>query len=197
MLVACFIVVGCAQQPELSVTRYLPQDGDVIFQSLPHNPLIDAIEGSTGSPYSHCGILRKNGSDWFVLEAIGPVTETRLSEWIGRGREQRYTVYRLKDSYRAKIPSFISAAQGYAGRPYDIHYDLDDGKIYCSELIFKAFRSATGEEMGKIQRLGELDWQPHAAVIRQIEGGNIPLERKMITPRSLSEASQLERVYGQ
>ena len=176
---------------------YEPAEGDVAFQSLPHNPLIDAIEGATESPFSHCGILHRTEAGWVVVEAIGPVQETPLAEWIAQGRRQRYAVYRLEARYRAKIPAFIQAAQSSAGRPYDIHYDLDDEAIYCSELISKAFERSTGEQLGKLQKLGELKWQAHAPVIREIEGGKLPLERVMITPRSLSEAPQLAKIYEQ
>jgi len=194
-LALCFLFTASAQEPGRAVAAYAPQEGDIAFQSLPHNSLIDAIEGSTGSPFSHCGILRRVGGEWFVIEAIGPVKETPLAAWIAQARDQRYTVFRLKASFRAKIPSFIQAAQTYEGLPYDIHYDMDDAAIYCSELIYKAFRKSTGEELGHLQTLGELRWQPYTQVIKQIEGGKLPLDRKMITPRSLSEATQLERVY--
>ena len=60
---------------------------------------------------------------------------------------------------------------GNADRPYDIHYDLDDQAIYCSELIYKAFERSTGEKLGKLQKIGELKWQAHAPVIREIEVG--------------------------
>ena len=51
-------------------------------------------------------------------------------------------------------------------------------------------------EMGQLQTLGQLHWQPYESVIRQIEGGGLPLDRKMITPRSLAEAKQLEKCYS-
>jgi uncharacterized protein YycO len=172
------------------------QEGDIVFQSLPRNPLIDAIEGATGSPYSHCGILHQTSSGWAVIEAIGPVRETPLSDWIAQSRDGQYSVYRLKEPYRPKIGAFVQAAKSYKGLPYDIHYDLDDAAIYCSELIYKAFQKTTGEELGRLQALGELHWQPHVKVIKQIEGGTVPVERKMITPRSLSEAPQLEKVFA-
>jgi hypothetical protein len=175
---------------------YEPREGDIVFQSLARNPLIDAIEGSSDSPFSHCGIMHRRGDSWVVIQAIGPVRETVLDSYLAQGREQRYAVFRLKEAYAAKIPAFIEAAKKYEGRPYDIHYDLDDAAIYCSELIYKAFRTVTGEEMGRLQKLGDLHWQPHVQVIKQIEGGNVPLERQMITPRSLSEAPQLVKVFS-
>jgi hypothetical protein len=163
MLAITLLGCGCDRQ-------YAPQEGDIAFQSLPHNPLIDTIEGATGSPFSHCGIPHQSGADWVVIEAIGPVKETAIAAWERQGREGHFTIYRLKSSYREKIPAFIKAAQGYEGRPYDLHYDMDDAAIYCSELIYKAFRTASGEELGHLQKLGDLHWQPYEPVIKQLEG---------------------------
>lgn len=175
--------------------EYQPQEGDVLFQSTPHNALTDTIEDATASPYSHCGLVHKASDGWVVIEAIGPVKETPMREWIARGRGERIAVFRLKEAYLDKIPAFVKAAQSYEGLPYDIHYEFDDRAIYCSELVFKAFHTATGEEMGKVQTLGELKIEGHEDFIKSLEGGTIPRDRKMITPRSLSEASQLEKVY--
>ncbi|HSI13436.1 MAG TPA: YiiX/YebB-like N1pC/P60 family cysteine hydrolase [Chthoniobacter sp.] len=188
VLAITFLTTGCDGQ-------YTPQEGDIAFQALPHNALNDMIEGSTGSPYTHCGILHQSGTEWTVIEAIGPVKETSITAWQMQGREGHFTIYRLKPKYRDKIPAFIKAAQGYEGLPYDIHYDMDDKAIYCSELVFKAFRKATGEELGHLQKVRELKWQPYEAVIKQIEGGTVPLDRVLITPRSVSEAPQLEKVF--
>jgi hypothetical protein len=193
---ALSLLAGGCHSGSKSGAAYEPREGDVIFQSLPHNALIDAIEGATESPFSHCGILHRQNGGWLVIEAIGPVKETPLDAWVARGREQHYTAFRLREKYHPKIPEFVKMAQTYEGLPYDIHYDLDDAAIYCSELIYKSFRRVTGEEMGRLQMLGELKWLPYTDVIKQIEGGRLPLERKMITPRSLSEAAQLEKIFS-
>jgi hypothetical protein len=170
------------------------QHGDILFQSLPLNPVVSMIEGATNSPFSHCGIVHKTRRGWMVLEAIGPVRDTALSDWIKRGRDGHYQVYRLREAYRGKIPAILAAARKFKGLPYDIHYDFDDGKIYCSELIYKAFKQATGEELGIIVAVRDLNWQPYRATIMTIEKGPVPLDRLIITPRALSEAAQLERV---
>ncbi len=172
---------------------YTPQHGDVVFQSLAHNPVIDAIEGCSGSPYSHCGIVVKTAEGWKVLEAIGPVMERPLVRWVAQGREKKFSVYRLKEKHQPKVEAMIAEARKFLGRPYDIQYELDDEKIYCSELIYKGWLAATGEKMGKLVKLGDLDWKPHELVIRQIAHG-LPLERVMITPRDLARAPQLAAV---
>ena len=79
------LLTSCASSGP--ITSYTPQQGDILFQSLPHMPVIDAIEGCTHSPYSHCGIVVKMGDSWHVLEAIGPV---KLTRWIaGLDRDAR------------------------------------------------------------------------------------------------------------
>lgn len=174
---------------------YEPKEGDLYFQSLPRNAVVNAIEGASESPYSHCGILVRMDDAWFVLEAIGPVRETPLAKWIKQARDKHYDVFRLKREHTGKIPALIQAARKYMGRPYDIRYRMDDEKIYCSELIFKGYRDATGESLGKLVKFGDLKWVRHTPVILAIEG-SIPLNRIMITPRHLSEAKQLEKVFS-
>ncbi len=189
----CFLLGGCAT----GIPRdYRPVEGDLVFQSLPHEDLVDMIEGSTGSPYSHCGIVVRKGEGWAVLEAVGPVQETRLGEWIARGRAEAFAVHRLKGENAAAIGPMVAAARKYLGRPYDIHYEMDDEKIYCSELLYKGYMGATGQPLGKVMKLRELNWKPYEGTIKEIEGGTVPLEREIITPRAVSEAAEVEKVYS-
>ena len=179
----------------LSLGAYQPKEGDLYFQSLPRNAVVNAIEGASDSPYSHCGILVRKGDAWFILEAIGPVRDTPSAIWINQARDRHYDVFRLEAEHERNIPAFIKAAKEYMGRPYDIRYRMDDKKIYCSELIFKGYRDATGKSLGKLVKFGDLKWVRHTPVILAIEG-SIPLNRIMITPRHLSEAKQLEKVFS-
>jgi hypothetical protein len=180
---------------ETTPLSYLPQTGDLLFQSLPHNEVIDAIEGASGSPYSHCGIVVNVDGNWKVLEAVGPVKETPLAEWIAQGRERKLAVHRLKPKFRRHIPEMIEGARRFLGKPYDIQYELDDAKIYCSELIYKGWLYATQKPLGKLVKLGDLRWQPHESIIRRIAGG-LPLERPMITPRDLAAAPELDPIMA-
>jgi hypothetical protein len=174
---------------------YLPKEGDILFQSLPHSALVDAIEGATKSPYSHCGIVAQKNGAWTVIEALEPVRETPFAKWTAQGRDGTFGGYRLNAQLSAKIPEILTQARTFLGRPYDIRYRFDDEYIYCSELIFKAVKNATGVELGKVQKLGELDWGPHLALICALEGGLPPLSREMISPQSLSEAKELTKVF--
>ena len=182
--------------PARTSVGYAPAEGDVVFQSLPPSQLSRLIEGATQSPFSHCGIVALDRGRWVVVEAIGPVVETPLEQWIRRGRGGRLWAYRLQAARRASIPGFVAAARAFLGRPYDLRYRLDDERIYCSELVYKSFRAAAGEELGRCVPLSALDWQPHEATIRELEGGPVPLERMIITPRDLAKAPQLVPVFA-
>ena len=180
-----------------AIARYEPREGDVIFQSLPHGPVVWAIEGVTRSPYSHCGIVGREDDRWIVYEAIGRVRVTPLRDYLERGRGGGFAVYRLQDEFTDHVPATLACCRAYLGRPYDIRYRLDDEKIYCSELIYKAFRDATqGRELGTLSRFGDMDWGAYEPLIRQIEGGPVPVDRMMITPVGLARASQLEPVFS-
>lgn len=182
--------------PCIGFLGYEPQVGDILFQPLPSNELIDAIEGATHSPYSHCGVVLKKDGKWVVIQALCDVHYTSLYMWIAQGRSGKFAACRLKPDYAQEIPRFIEELNKFMGLPYDFYYEMGDDAIYCSELVYKAFNNATGTELGSLVRLGDLDWRPFADVIQKHEGGSPPLKRVMITPKHLSEAHQLEKVYA-
>jgi hypothetical protein len=175
---------------------YQPLEGDILFQSLPHSPLVDAIEGVTASPYSHCGIVAKEEGRWVVYEAFHNVEATPLKKFLFRGRDLKFDVYRLKGQFQQYVPATIVNTKTYLGRPYDVRYRMDDERIYCSELIYKAYRDSSGQQLGAMVRLGDLNWKPFAKTIEHFEKGPVPVDREMITPRDLSEAEQLELVFA-
>lgn len=174
---------------------YSPREGDVVFQSLPHGELADAIEGVTHSPFSHCGVVIREGNEWVVIESISNVHTTPLLRWMQRGRSAGMAVFRLDPKYDPIIPDFKRNLKSYLGLPYNYDYTLSDEQMYCSGLVYKAFLKTTGNHIGKLQKLGELDWKPFESFIKSIQCDHLPLDRVMITPVSLSRAPQLHEIY--
>jgi hypothetical protein len=195
-LVLPLAVVLC--RPTIAHLAYFPQEGDVVFQSLPYDPLVVAIEGATDSPFSHCGLVARRNGRWIVIEAYGGVEETPLWSWLARGRGGGFAAYRLRPQHAQQIPQMIANARKMLGRPYDARYRWDDEQIYCSELVGKAFEQAAATPLGKRVRLGDLRWQRYRQTIERIEGGSVPLDREMITPRDLAAAEKLQETirYG-
>ena len=102
----------------------------MIFKSLPHGPVVWAIEGVTRSPYSHCDIVGREDGQWVVYEAIGKVRITPLQAYLERRRGGGFAAYRLRDEFAGHIPATLECCRTYLGRPYDIRHQLDDEKIY-------------------------------------------------------------------
>ena len=178
----------------LAVALYSKREGDIVFQSLPRNDLTDAIEGISESPWSHCGVLVRDGGKWMVAEAIGDVHLTPLYKWVFRSRQCRFAAYRLDAMTDAGAPRLRRAIDAFMGKPYDYHYAPDDSEIYCSELVVKAFERGLGIKFGQWQRLQDLNWQPFEKFIRSMEDGALPLEREMITPVALTRSPLVHRV---
>jgi hypothetical protein len=170
------------------------REGDIVFQSLPHNELVDAIEGVTQSPWSHCGLLVRRHGEWEVAESIGEVRYTPLNDWIRRGRRCAVAAYRLQDPSAIDGAKLIAGVDKLLGRPYDYRYAPDDSAIYCSELVYLVYEREFGIQLGEWEPLGQLNWRGHEAFIRGLEG-NVPVDRKMITPVGLTRSPSLRRVF--
>ena len=191
-IVFCGAVVACG--PSIPA-EYQPQAGDVVLQSLPHGPLVDTIEGATGSPFSHCGFVVWRNDEWQVLEALHTVHFTPLAQWIDRGRNDKFVSFRWHEQVAGRVPEILCHAERWLGHPYDQRYRWDDQAIYCSELIYKAVEQATGRQLAPLVPLKDLHWRPYKEVIESIEGGAVPLDREMITPVALTTSPYLTQVY--
>lgn len=188
-------LLGFVESKIINFTRHVDvREGDFIFQHLP-GALTEMISDMTQSRYSHCGIIVKKPDGFYVLQAIGPVKETPLNEWISYGVGRQFSLVRLKEKYRKDIPVIIREAYKFGGRPYDFQFEWDDKKIYCSELIYKAVFNATGVRLAAFVRLGDMNWKPYEKTIRELAGGGLPLEREMITPQSLFASDQVDIIF--
>jgi len=186
---------------ETAVARISPQlhDGDLIFQTST-SAQSQAIQLATHSPYSHCGILFRRGQEWRVFEAVQPVSETSLAAWTARGQDGQFVVKRLRDAATVLTPAAVqrlrAAGEQYRGKSYDLYFGWSDERIYCSELLWKMYRQATGREIGQLQTLGEFDLS-HPAVQAKLQeryGRHIPLTEKVISPVRMLESPELVTV---
>jgi hypothetical protein len=140
--------------------------------------------------------LRNDKNQWVVIESIFNVHETPLFLWMLRGRGAHFAAYRLDAQHAPLVPEFKKDLRAYRGHPYDFNYDMtNDQAVYCSDLVYLAFAKASGEKMGKLEKLGDLDWKPFEHFIQSEQDGKLPLDRVMITPASLAAAPQLHEAF--
>jgi uncharacterized protein YycO len=172
------------------------REGDIIFQTS-LSKQSKAIQLATHSQYSHCGLIYKEGTDFFVFEAIQPVKLTPLSEWIARGQDGHYVIKRLKNSSQVLSPEVLEKMRQvgtrFKGKNYDLYFDWSDDRIYCSELIWKVYKEGAGIEVGHLQKLKDFDLSSEPVKLKMKEryGDKIPMDETVISPVSIFESDQL------
>jgi hypothetical protein len=183
-------------QPEDSFFGYRPQEGDVIFQTVPTTPLTVIIEGITQSTVNHSGIVYFDAQQkrWAVYESIFGVISKPLDAWIRRGSGDAFVAFRVRAPWNRSRSKAVASAAWYLGAPYDFRYEFGNRGIYCTELVQIAWRDAAGIALGVNRRLGDLNWRPYSLAIRLLNGGSLPLDREMITPPDMMRDPRLREV---
>ena len=191
LLVLLLVVVGCAAGGEPTL-----RDGDIIFHQS-QSSQSKALRLAMNSRYTHMGVVFFEDGSPFVYEAVGPVKRTPLGEWIDRGTEGHFVVKRLADADRRltaeAIASLREAGERYAGLPYDLRFEWSDDRIYCSELVWKMYKTALGVEIGELQTFGDFDLSsPEVAdKIKERYPEGLPLNETVISPASMFESDEL------
>jgi uncharacterized protein YycO len=129
-----------------SLIRSELKNGDFIFQNMDCGPMCEAIEAVTdgykGNDFSHMGMVFHLNDSIFVIEAIGPgVMLTPIDQFLARSLNEHW-VGRVKRKYQFLIPQALGFALLCKGMAYDHEFLYDNGKYYCSELIYDAFKHA-------------------------------------------------------
>lgn len=173
-------------------------EGDLIFQQSQSRQAAAILE-ATGSPWSHVGILFKDGSKWVVAEAADRVRKTPLKEFVRRGKDGAYRIYRARDFRPTQLEALRSAVHSYEGKRYDLYFEWSEDLIYCSELTYKVFMKATGIEIGSIQKFSDLKLDGPFVQLMVLfrlskTGRKLNRDESIVTPISQMEDNDLELV---
>lgn len=170
------------------------QNGDIILQTSTSSQS-RAIQEGTHSPYSHVGIIYIENGTPMVFEAIKTVRLTPLEQWIDRGKENKYTLMRTKQTLSAEqLTKMKEVGQRYAGKPYDIQFSWDDDKIYCSELVWKIYQEGAGIKLSSPQKMKDYDFD-NPQILKQMEqrwNGRINWSEKVVAPSDIAASTKLE-----
>lgn len=188
--------------------------GDIVFQES-GSTQTKAIALASRSLYTHTGLveLDASGKAW-IVEAVSSVRATPLDEWIERGTAGRITIKRVRGLGESDATKVLKAAHVYDGRPYDFFFHDDKETIYCSELVRRAFEEGAGIEVGKVQKVRELDidnaaarriiearWRKHPLCTQAAAADfescyTIILDQTLVTPAAIARDAQLEAVFS-
>jgi hypothetical protein len=173
------------------------QAGDIVFQG-GTGTQARAIETATGSSWTHCGIVLMDENGPYVVEAVQPVRRTELKAWLERGNGV-YSVKRLVDETvltPAVLEKMRQTAHGLVGRNYDIFFQWDDERIYCSELVWKVYQQSASLEVAEMERFGDMDLAgPEARqILKQRFANGPPLDEPVISPGRIHRSALLRTV---
>jgi uncharacterized protein YycO len=175
------------------------KNGDLIFQTSLSSQS-KAVQLATHSKYSHCGIIYKEGSKYYVFEAIQPVKRTPLNKWIARGQGGKYVIKRLKNADEVLTPATLQKMKAvgdqFNGKNYDLTFEWSDDRIYCSELIWKVYQRGAGIEIGKLEKLSSFDLSSGVVKKKMKEryGEKIPWNEPVISPAAVFDSDLLVTV---
>lgn len=188
-------------------------NGDLVFQTI-RSHQTTAILLASHTIYSHVGMMKllPDGTP-MVVEAVGPVREIPFKQWLHQGIGQRLMIKRWSDLSAEQAQAILAAARLDYGKPYDFFFLLDDKRIYCSELVYRAYQAGAQTRLGTLQKVAELDidnfavqkllherWQRHplcqAAATNNFESClTIIKQQDIITPVSIADDIRLQTVY--
>jgi hypothetical protein len=201
--IALIILIGCSHPPPASILR----EGDLLFQDLDCGALCEAIEtvteGVDGKDFSHCGMVVSIKDTLRVVEAIGEqVRITSVEAFFKRSGDSTHirniSLGRVKSDFAPLIEKASSYARQQVGEPYDDVFLLDNGKWYCSELLYESFKAANeGQDFFELQPMTFKDpvqnqyfpaWVSYFKALDQ----EIPEGEPGLNPGSISRSNKID-----
>lgn len=196
------LAASLAWHAQAGATEVRLRDGDIIFHTSRSAQSV-AIQRATHSRYSHMGMILHREGRPYVFEAVSTVKFTPLAQWTARGEGGRYVVKRWRDADtrldETGAVRLREHAEAMAGRRYDLAFEWSDERIYCSELVWKAYERAFGIRIGETRRLADFDLTDPAVRVKLREryGAAIPLQETVISPQAMFDSPLLTTVVSQ
>jgi len=94
-----------------------------------------------------------------VLEAVQPVKITKPEDFMARADKDTFAARRPKKDLTAEAYQKAAKwAESQLGLNYDVRFQWDDKKLYCSELVWKFYQQA-GIELCDLRKFRDYDLQ--------------------------------------
>ena len=148
-LISAAALTACA-----TVTETELRTGDLVFVGIPaegpaasEGSMAEAIADATGDgtmDYVHTALLEIDDEGTWIVDATDkrgvaryPLDTFLLDFRRHDGSFPTFEVFRLKDT--EGVEAFLESAKKYLGEPYDLNFLPDNGKHYCTELVYDSF----------------------------------------------------------
>ena len=124
------------------------QAGDLVFRIAGDDGMSSAVAVSTAwndsLKYDHVAIVAVEDGKPYIIEATsnGGVKRTSLEEFAESGEA---VVMRVNVDF--PVAKAIERASGFIGQEYDWHFLPDNGRLYCSELVWESYLLDDGSRL--------------------------------------------------
>ena len=180
------------------------KNGDIIFQTS-KSQQSKLIQEVTQSKFSHVGILYiEEDHKISVFEAVSTVKLTPLSKWINNGVESQYVIKRYKyDINLEDMNKMYEYCIQQKGMSYDWEFQWTDNEMYCSELVWKAYKSIN-IELSIISTFANLPGMNSNKIQKEIEKryrecndcGEFNKHEHIVSPEDLYQSEKLINMFS-
>ena len=157
------------------------QEGDIVFieSQSSQSPYIKI---GTMSKWTHCGVVVNTPEGMKVLEASKTVKLTPFNSFIGRAKNENWCIKRPKQ----KLTKPINYNK-YIGQPYDLEFKFNNGKMYCSELVWLVYKEQ-GIELCKPRKVSSFAMTRLPKVKKLMDKRGISMDQKAVAPVDIYKA---------
>ncbi len=176
-IMSMLLLAGCGNSIDVADL----QEGDVVFieSQSSQSPYIKV---GTMSKWTHCGVVVNTPQGMKVLEASKTVRLTPFAKFIGSAKNENWTVKRPK----LKLTKPISYSK-YLGMPYDLEFKFNNGKMYCSELVWLIYQDQ-GIELCKPRKVSSFICTRIPRVKKLMQKRHITMDQTAVAPVDLYKA---------
>ena len=157
------------------------QEGDIVFieSQSSQSPYIKV---GTMSKWTHCGVVVNTPEGMKVLEASKTVRLTPFAKFIGTTKNDNWCIKRP----RQKLTNPINYRK-YLGQPYDLEFKFDNGKMYCSELVWLVYKDQ-GIELCTPRKVSSFMMTRIPKVKKLMNKRNISMNQEAVAPVDIYKA---------
>lgn len=177
IIVAIVLTLIAANSCSASPSKF--SEGDVIFieSQSSQSPYIKLVQGSK---WTHCGIIVNTSNGLQVLEASKTVRLTPINTFISRSKSGFKVV-------SPKSPLKPIKYQKYLDIPYDLEFKFNNGKFYCSELVYQIYKDQ-GITLTYPKKVSDY-WFTRVPKIRTImKKRNIQMNQEVVSPKDIYQS---------
>lgn len=177
LIISMLLLAGCGNSIDVANL----QEGDIVFieSQSSQSPYIKV---GTMSKWTHCGVVVNTPEGLKILEASKTVRLTPFAKFIGSAKNDNWTVKRPDQ----KLEKSISYSK-YLGMPYDLEFKFNNGKMYCSELVWLVYQDQ-GVELCKPRKVSSFICTRIPRVKKLMQKRNISMEQTAVAPVDLYKA---------